>query len=132
KFFNVAVGSDSRDRNLVVHSEKFSFPTTVDACSSTSTVRVPCISLEQILSANCLDRVDLLKVDCEGAEYDILYGSPPHIFDKIAEIRMEYHELGVERCGGEGMREFLKSRNYLISFDGAVTSTGGTLWAQKR
>jgi FkbM family methyltransferase len=133
KFFNVAVGSDSRDRNLIVGSERFSFPTTVDALyRGTSTLRVPCTSLEQIFSANRLSRVDLLKIDCEGAEYEILYGSPPRIFEKIVEIRLEYHDLGIERCSAKSLKEFLKSQNYVITFDKAMTETGGILWARKR
>lgn len=50
---------------------------------------VPTITLSEIVSR--LNSIDLLKSDCEGAEYDIfLHGNETDI-EKIAEIRMEYH-----------------------------------------
>jgi len=46
-------------------------------------------SLPAILSD--VDRVTLLKLDCEGAEYGILMQAGQPVFGKIAAIRMEYH-----------------------------------------
>lgn len=60
---------------------------------------VPTVSLPTILDH--LDRVDLLKLDCEGAEYDILLNSRKKAeLSKVTFIRLEYHcgkihELGV-------------------------------------
>lgn len=39
-----------------------------------------------------IGRVDLLKLDCEGAEYDILMNHDPMVLDRISAIRMEYHQ----------------------------------------
>jgi FkbM family methyltransferase len=52
---------------------------------------VPSVTLEKIVIDNRIDVIDLLKIDCEGAEYGILYGAPAAILGKIREIRMEYH-----------------------------------------
>lgn len=38
-----------------------------------------------------IENVDLLKLDCEGAEYDILMKSGQEVLDRISAIRMEYH-----------------------------------------
>ncbi len=54
-------------------------------------VEIPCVSLSDILEDNRIDACDLLKIDCEGAEYEILYNTPASCFGKIREIRMEYH-----------------------------------------
>jgi FkbM family methyltransferase len=35
--------------------------------------------------------IDLLKLDCEGAEYEILFQSNPATLENIKSIRMEYH-----------------------------------------
>lgn len=40
-----------------------------------------------------LEKIDFLKMDCEGAEYDILFQLPKTIFDKIEVISMEFHDL---------------------------------------
>ena len=50
------------------------------------------ICLESILSSNSIDALDLLKIDCEGMEYDIFFNSKDSVFSKINEIKMEYHE----------------------------------------
>jgi len=54
-----------------------------------ATTEVRTISLVEALS-DC-DHVDLMKLDCEGAEYPIILESDPAIFSKIRRIRMELH-----------------------------------------
>jgi FkbM family methyltransferase len=51
------------------------------------------ITLEDILGNNMIDSCDLLKIDCEGAEYEILLGAPKIILRKIRNIALEYHEI---------------------------------------
>jgi FkbM family methyltransferase len=44
---------------------------------SQTAVRVRALTLEELLESNDLDRVDLLKLDVEGAEWEILQGGVP-------------------------------------------------------
>ena len=37
------------------------------------------------------ESVDLLKMDIEGGEYEVLYGSAPETLRKIRRITLEYH-----------------------------------------
>jgi FkbM family methyltransferase len=135
KCFNLAVGADTRVRELAVESNTFLFPTLLHADDGTvtRTVSVPCTSLADILESNELERVGLLKMDCEGAEYEILYNTPDRYLERIREIRMEYHNLQTERCNGEALGTFLRSRGYEVTV-ARVTSaaqTSGNLWARK-
>lgn len=57
-------------------------------------VTVSSIALEDAMARFGLARVDLLKLDCEGGEYDIILGSPAALFDRIERIVMEYHDFG--------------------------------------
>ncbi len=57
-----------------------------------ASVAVPSLSLAQAFHQLEIDRCDLLKMDCEGAEYPILYQAPKEIFAKIDRIVMEYHD----------------------------------------
>lgn len=50
-------------------------------------------TLDEFINMNELDRVDFLKMDCEGAEYQIFQSTPRYIFDKITTISMEFHDL---------------------------------------
>jgi len=54
--------------------------------------RVQAVSLQEVLKANRLDSVDLLKLDCEGAEFDILLGSQPEVVRHFKRMIMEYHD----------------------------------------
>lgn len=39
-----------------------------------------------------MEHCDLMKLDCEGAEYPILFNAPETIFDRIERMVMEYHD----------------------------------------
>lgn len=52
---------------------------------------VPAYTLDRILQEQGVERIDMLKLDCEGAEFDILPGLSTSSCNKISDIRMEYH-----------------------------------------
>jgi FkbM family methyltransferase len=52
------------------------------------------ITLNDVIEGNNLDYVDFLKLDCEGAEFEILYSTTKENFKKIKAIGGEYHEYG--------------------------------------
>jgi len=49
------------------------------------------ITLEQIFKENKIERCKLLKIDCEGFEYEIFENAPKEILDKIDFVVGEYH-----------------------------------------
>lgn len=51
-------------------------------------VEVPQVSLAQVIEDT--GAVDLLKIDVEGAEYDIVLSSDPGVFARVARVVMEY------------------------------------------
>lgn len=55
---------------------------------------VPCITLDQLFDRHQITRCDLLKIDVEGAEYDILRATSKETFSKIHRIFGEYHPVG--------------------------------------
>ena len=50
-------------------------------------------------------------MDCEGAEYDILFNTPPEIMNRVHRVCMEVHEGSVGHTHQE-MQEFLKTHGY--------------------
>jgi len=52
---------------------------------------VPAITLKQIMDKYQVDRCGFLKMNCEGAEYGILYNTPPNYLRRIDRIALEYH-----------------------------------------
>jgi FkbM family methyltransferase len=60
--------------------------------SNDGLVSVSSISLPQAFERLKIDQVDLLKMDCEGAEYAILFNTPANVLKKVHRIVMEYHD----------------------------------------
>ncbi len=53
----------------------------------------PCRSLGALMDDYGLGRVNFLKVDCEGAEYEIFRGLASEHWNRIDRVAMEFHEL---------------------------------------
>lgn len=53
---------------------------------------VTSITLSNIIEKYNIENIKLLKIDCEGAEYEILQNIEPKILNKIELIRGEFHE----------------------------------------
>jgi FkbM family methyltransferase len=86
---------------------------------------VPGISLAQLLDDYSLDDVDLLKMDIEGAEYDILDGASTAVLSRIRNIVFEYHEIerGWERL--ENVKQRLSKEGYHLQ------AGRGLIWASR-
>ncbi len=130
--FNLAVAGDSTNRTLFVKGTDFFFPTLVGENSNNQeSVEVKCTTLAHILETNNIDRVDILKMDCEGAEYEILYPTADRYFERIKEIRMEYHNLDQDQRRLERLKEFLTGKGYTVTRIQATSDTNGSLWAKR-
>ncbi len=55
-------------------------------------VEVPSYRLKTFLDQFGIDRVDCLKMDVEGAEYDILLSAEPETLKRVSCLTMEYHD----------------------------------------
>lgn len=76
---------------------------------------VSCTTLQQIFEKHRINRCDLLKLDCEGAEFDILYKCPPDLFPQIERIAMEVHNGDDKDQNLRSLVSFLSSRGYVVS-----------------
>jgi hypothetical protein len=79
---------------------------------SPDAIYVPAITLEQALS-RLGRRCQVLKLDCEGAEYDILFNVPRTSLDQVDHIVMEYHD-GVTNYSHHDLVVFLKSQGFEV------------------
>lgn len=115
--FQQAVWSREDQLSLDVSSGE---PLQIASQASTSThqdddlLNVQAISLEQILGNHHLERVDLLKLDCEGAEYQILMCAPGSVLLKVDRIIMEYHDLDDER-NHRKLVSFLQAMDFSVT-----------------
>lgn len=121
-----AVSDGSSDRVTLyrgvhggIHSirpEYRNWPSSARGTRKTETVRT--ITLARILRRFKIQSVDLLKLDCEGAEYEILFSAPRPALSRIRKIVGEYHDLTAERHGGV-LKEFLIRNGFQTAFKAA-------------
>jgi FkbM family methyltransferase len=80
------------------------------------------LPLADILAREKIDRVDLLKIDCEGGEYEIFDAAESEIWTKLSQIVMEVHH--VENRRPAELVAKLRGVGYLVQ-------EAGLLYAQK-
>ena len=112
-FYRKAVGK--KNEFIKLFSDEFGKFGTVGSSTVTKgpkEIKVECITLENIFDENCIMNCDLLKLDCEGAEYDILMNTKKEIFEKIKLISLEYHNI-INHDGYE-LKKFLEIVGFLV------------------
>ncbi|WP_273446926.1 FkbM family methyltransferase [Neolewinella agarilytica] len=77
-------------------------------------VPVRAVSLGAFMEQNGLDRIDFLKMDCEGAEYEILLNADKELLSKIETISMEFHDMKALENSSWKLVEKLRSAGFQI------------------
>jgi FkbM family methyltransferase len=132
RFFDYAVASESGTRTLDFGGETFFFPTFVGASDTRGKgVQVRSTTLEEIIDSNQLAQIDFLKMDCEGAEYEILYSTPSSYLQRIRQIRMEYHNLDMAERQVDALKQFLVENGFVLQHQHATSENNGTLWVER-
>jgi len=54
-------------------------------------INIECTTLKNVFISNKIYKCNFLKIDCEGAEYEILYNTPKEYFKRIETIFAELH-----------------------------------------
>jgi len=86
--FNVGVSKKSGKLNLFLNNDQSAhsiFP------KGPKSITVEATSLQKIFDEKQISSCKLLKLDCEGAEYDIIDSLPAEYLDKIQNMAIEYH-----------------------------------------
>lgn len=95
-------------------------------------IKVKAISIAGVFDQHEIEHLDLIKLDCEGAEYEILMNTSEEFFDKIDRIIMEYHDID-ENYHHEKLASFLKDMGYTVScYDNFVHKNIGYLYAERK
>ena len=87
-----------------------------DAGSATTSVEVETISLATLMQRLGIAKVDILKLDIEGAEFDLIASTPDQILQRINQITVEFHDFK-PAFRGRGLFENARVRLQAIGFD---------------
>jgi FkbM family methyltransferase len=105
----VELFSDAEDQEQVVASVITGFNK-----QNTNCFKVPCISMTDIILNNGLSNIDLLKMDCEGSEFDIMYETDPILIKRINTMVIEVHDLDDEKKNVIAFSTYLRSLGYIV------------------
>lgn len=70
----------------------------------------PTITLDQLIEKHQLERIDLIKIDIEGSEFDLLRGSPTWL-NRITRMVMEVHQ---EYGDAKELVELLRGSGFVV------------------
>jgi FkbM family methyltransferase len=76
-------------------------------------ISVPSLSIADMFEKYQIDQCDLLKMDCEGAEYEIILNLNIAILNRVARIVMEYHN-NVTSYTHSDLVTYLETRGYRV------------------
>ena len=94
--------------------------------------RVHCKTLREVLDEHGLERVDLLKMNCEGAEYEIFDSCSQADFQRIPNIRLEYHVIDPEKRNGDALARLFERQGYRIDRFTRYRNESGFIWATQQ
>jgi len=93
-------------------------------------VFVDTTSLEDFVDRMNIKKIDLLKIDCEGAEYEILMNCPERVFSMIQRIGMEYH-FCEDKKDPQMLIDILEDNRFEVTMS-SPKDWGGMIFATKR
>jgi FkbM family methyltransferase len=92
---------------------------------------VPSVSLDQVFARLDMPSCDLMKMDCEGAEYPILFNASPESLRSIRRLVMEYHD-NVSEYTHRDLAKFLADQGFSVKVQpNYVHSYLGYLYAER-
>jgi len=81
---------------------------------------VQATTLTDIITANNIEQINFLKMDVEGAEYDILLNCPTETFKKVKCIVMEYHEFEGDQRNHRDLVKLLQSSGFHVEIEDGI------------
>lgn len=118
-----ALASTSRDDSLVVAPSSTGHNRLLTSddgrySESNKTIPVRTISIADLVGRLNLNKIDILKIDCEGGEYEIIETMPETVARTIERIILEYHS------GPRDLPARLSSFGFRVEVKGSQTHGG--------
>lgn len=110
---NVAVSNKNTFEKFFISKEHNGFHSMFRRNDSDEQIEVKNLKLENYCLEKNIDHIDFLKLDCEGAEYDIILNLTIGFISKIKRISLEYHD-NITNHKHEEIADFLKKNNFIV------------------
>ncbi len=87
---------------------------TSTAAPAIGAIAVAATTLERTMEDLQIATCDFLKIDCEGAEYEILLSASPATLERVRHIAMEYHEGKISARSHDELARFLEANGFRV------------------
>ncbi len=128
RIFNLGVADKTGSKKLYLNNKGGSAYNSMYIKQKKFTT-INCISLDDVFKNNNISKCDLIKIDVEGAEYEIFYNASSITLDKINEIRMEYHNVNGNNI--EELLTYLQKYNFEVIKRRDDSNFSGIIWLKK-
>jgi FkbM family methyltransferase len=130
KVYNQAV-SNKNEEIFLNTSNLEGFTTVTSVFKKSEDIKVfavKAIRFDTFLKENKIGKIDFIKLDCEGSEYEILYALPKETFKIIKSLCIETHKGENEDQNLNSLNNFLKNVGYRTEIldEGSYS---GYIWA---
>jgi FkbM family methyltransferase len=79
-----------------------------------TSVEVETLSIPELIQRYHLERIDYVKMDCEGCEYSVVRGLPPEAFGVVRRWEMEFHN------GPQDLPTLLERHGFRVVVEGGT------------
>ena len=104
-------------------SAKYNSVMLTRAAKTKNYVEVNADTLDSILKQNGINQVNWIKIDVEGAEYEVLKGSTEMLSSENVSLLVEIHNIE-DPSHYHNIVDFLKHRNYEMTFEQRYEGSG--------
>lgn len=108
---NLAVAAKEGAANLYISQDSHNHSLDQNAKNIQGSKKVQATTLDKILHAHA--SCDLIKMDCEGAEFEIIATTSPETFQKIKTLFIEYHEYS-EGNSAQNLKKILEKNHFRV------------------
>lgn len=128
--FKLGVGS-KQGKVSFYENEQSGLSSMYGTASKSKKSTISITTLTKIFKVNKIKKCDLLKVDCEGAEYDIILNMDKSTLSRINNMVIEYHE-GATKHDRNDLINFLKNNKFKVKVKGHnIEKNIGIIYATK-
>lgn len=89
RLYHKAIWKNNKNQRIYFAGDSFLGSSLTEKSKRYETVS--CETLQGVFSKEKITHCDLVKIDVEGAEYEILFSAPPSLFKRIDRLYVEYH-----------------------------------------
>ncbi len=131
KAYNLGVAAKKGRRTLFIDSGS-PFNSMYSENKKSKSISIDCTTLDDLFAKNKIKSCDLLKMDCEGAEYEIIYNAKEETLSRIKKIRMEYHHNSDEKGYDiKSLVDYLAKKGFVVEKLREDSKIAGICWLRR-